>query len=224
MQGATPNSHQSAYYRSDSYLRKLEANFMRDFSCCGISHPSLQDLLQHFEMNHLKQARPGLNSEGIVDGGAPEEKTRKQGDTITINRSPSPNYAQIYDYIADSQEGLALPNESFGEQDDFPLEPLDMLTLSTGGTSPHDQGTDFNVLNDFYASHDTKPSAQVAEIGNAKYTQFVFDSKTKGHLDNPEPFPKGRRRALDEHTKSKQRSVKAVGACWRCKVLKKSVS
>ncbi|KAJ9306051.1 hypothetical protein DTO217A2_4523 [Paecilomyces variotii] len=41
-------------------LPGIEANFMRDFSCCGVSLPSLHNLLQHYEEAHAqKSPQPG---------------------------------------------------------------------------------------------------------------------------------------------------------------------
>ena len=56
MSGTSPFTfHQSPSYHSSSYLPKLEANFMRDFSCCGLTLPSLHDLLQHYEEAHAQK-------------------------------------------------------------------------------------------------------------------------------------------------------------------------
>lgn len=52
MQGTSPFAYQSPSFHSSSYLPKLEANFMRDFSCCGLTLPSLHELLQHYEEYH----------------------------------------------------------------------------------------------------------------------------------------------------------------------------
>ncbi|PGH28166.1 hypothetical protein AJ80_00056 [Polytolypa hystricis UAMH7299] len=56
MTGTSPFTIQSPSYHSSSYLPKLEANFMRDFSCCGITLPSLHDLLQHYEEAHAQKS------------------------------------------------------------------------------------------------------------------------------------------------------------------------
>ncbi|EHK25327.1 uncharacterized protein TRIVIDRAFT_208206 [Trichoderma virens Gv29-8] len=61
MQGTSPftgGAHQSPSFHSSSYLPKLEASFMRDFTCCGKILPNLHDLLQHYEEAHT-QASPG---------------------------------------------------------------------------------------------------------------------------------------------------------------------
>ena len=63
MQGTSPFAYQSPSYHSSSYLPKLEANFMRDFSCCGLNLPSLHELLQHYEENHTDQAQPSMQKQ-----------------------------------------------------------------------------------------------------------------------------------------------------------------
>ena len=57
MQGTSPfaGAMQSPSYHSSSYLPKLEANFMKDFTCCNQNLPSLHDLLQHYEEQHAQQ-------------------------------------------------------------------------------------------------------------------------------------------------------------------------
>jgi transcription factor SFP1 len=55
MSGTSPFAFQSPSYHSSSYLPKLEANFMKDFSCCGLTLPTLHDLLQHYEESHAQK-------------------------------------------------------------------------------------------------------------------------------------------------------------------------
>jgi transcription factor SFP1 len=55
MAGTSPFAFQSPSYHSSSYLPKLEANFMKDFSCCGLTLPTLHDLLQHYEEAHAQK-------------------------------------------------------------------------------------------------------------------------------------------------------------------------
>ncbi len=54
MQGTSPFAYQSPSFHSSSYLPKMEASFMRDFSCCGLILPSLHELLQHYEEQHAQ--------------------------------------------------------------------------------------------------------------------------------------------------------------------------
>lgn len=55
MQGTSPfGTHQSPSFHSGSYLPKLEANFMRDFTCCDKILPNLHNLLEHYEEAHTQ--------------------------------------------------------------------------------------------------------------------------------------------------------------------------
>lgn len=56
MAGTSPFAfHQSPSYHSSSYLPKLEADFMRDFVCCGTMWKDLHALLTHYEETHAQQ-------------------------------------------------------------------------------------------------------------------------------------------------------------------------
>ncbi|KAL2110351.1 hypothetical protein VUR80DRAFT_1271 [Thermomyces stellatus] len=56
MAGTSPFGYQqSPSFQSSSYLPKLEANFMRDFTCCNRTLPNLHDLLQHYEEAHAQE-------------------------------------------------------------------------------------------------------------------------------------------------------------------------
>lgn len=66
MQGSSPfGHHQSPSFHSSSYLPKLEANFMRDFTCCGKILPDLHDLLQHYEEAHTQSSPNTARNNGF---------------------------------------------------------------------------------------------------------------------------------------------------------------
>ena len=54
MAGTSPYNFQSPSFHSSSYLPKMEANFMKDYICCGITLDSLHELLQHYEEAHAQ--------------------------------------------------------------------------------------------------------------------------------------------------------------------------
>ncbi len=76
MEGSSPFPYQSPSYHSSSYLPKLEANFMKDFRCCGLTLPSTHELLQHYEENHAQQMPAS-------------RKTSTQPNSDADNRKPS---------------------------------------------------------------------------------------------------------------------------------------
>lgn len=68
MTGTSPFTFQSPSYHSSSYLPKLEAEFCRDFSCCGLPLPSLHDLLRHYEELHAQQLPMNNDGDNQDDG------------------------------------------------------------------------------------------------------------------------------------------------------------
>ncbi|KAF7619562.1 putative C2H2 transcription factor [Aspergillus flavus] len=71
MTGTSPFTFgQSPSFHSSSYLPKLEANFMRDFSCCGVTLPTLHDLLQHYEEAHATKSPHQGHRPSQADGRA----------------------------------------------------------------------------------------------------------------------------------------------------------
>ncbi|EXJ87305.1 hypothetical protein A1O3_04264 [Capronia epimyces CBS 606.96] len=70
MSGTSPFTFNSPSFHSSSYLPKLEANFMKDFSCCGLTLPTLHDLLQHYEEAHAQKDPLPDNKTAVPDSRA----------------------------------------------------------------------------------------------------------------------------------------------------------
>ena len=73
MAGTSPapmNMGQSPSFHSSSYLPKMEAAFMKDFTCCGLTLASLHDLLQHFEETHANA--PAARNSQPANNGIPQ--------------------------------------------------------------------------------------------------------------------------------------------------------
>ncbi|KAH6900291.1 hypothetical protein B0T10DRAFT_470145 [Thelonectria olida] len=97
MQGTSPfGTHQSPSFHSSSYLPKLEANFMRDFTCCGKILPNLHDLLQHYEEAHTQPspntARNNTFSQFSQMGlqGAPKMPNSRTNTATTVHGNGQP--------------------------------------------------------------------------------------------------------------------------------------
>ncbi|KAJ6110940.1 hypothetical protein N7486_003175 [Penicillium sp. IBT 16267x] len=87
MTGTSPFTFQSPSFHSSSYLPKLEANFMRDFSCCGVTLPTLHDLLQHYEEAHATKSpnqghRPsqGENRAAMAAAAIAQQQSQQHGN------------------------------------------------------------------------------------------------------------------------------------------------
>lgn len=85
MSGTSPLAFgNSPSYHSSSYLPKLEANFMRDFSCCGMTLPSLHDLLQHYEEAHAQKL-----SQNITPSAAEQQQMPDARAALATNAAAS---------------------------------------------------------------------------------------------------------------------------------------
>src|SRR5690606_15917896 len=71
-----PAVHQPTSFHSSSYLPKLEAQFFKEFLCCGKTLPGLHDLLSHYEQFHAHQNPPNMANVGGLqdDGGFPQRQ------------------------------------------------------------------------------------------------------------------------------------------------------
>ena len=74
MTGTSPFGFQSPSHHSSSYLPKLEANFMRDFTCCGLMLPNLHDLLQHYEEAHAQKPNEATHAAAQQQSTVPDTR------------------------------------------------------------------------------------------------------------------------------------------------------
>lgn len=66
MTGTSPYiNNQSTSFHSSSYIPRLEASFMRDFTCCEQRWPTLHDLLQHYEEHHHPTNAPAASRDAF---------------------------------------------------------------------------------------------------------------------------------------------------------------
>jgi hypothetical protein len=82
-------------YQSSGYLPKLEANFMRDFTCCGQTLPTLHDLLLHYEEAHAQQTPQSLRAASATAQPSPlsqhTEQQRHKRARLSSHPTSPPN-------------------------------------------------------------------------------------------------------------------------------------
>jgi transcription factor SFP1 len=161
MSGTSPFAFQSPSYHSSSYLPKLEANFMKDFSCCGLILPTLHDLLQHYEEAHAQKdplshesAQPQMpdtraalaattanqvqqeaqqrNQHGLVQNGSSRTMPGAQMNQPLSQRAGFSNTLQTIPDM-DTVEDMEMDDIN-GENETTP--PPNFYTNSTATTSP----------------------------------------------------------------------------------------
>ncbi|RPA73334.1 hypothetical protein BJ508DRAFT_216264 [Ascobolus immersus RN42] len=78
MAGTSPAVNQPTSFHSSSYLPKLEAQFFKEFLCCGKTLPGLHDLLGHYEQFHAHQQPPNMaNIGGMQDDAYPPRQQQQ---------------------------------------------------------------------------------------------------------------------------------------------------
>ncbi|KAI0594804.1 hypothetical protein F4775DRAFT_585937 [Biscogniauxia sp. FL1348] len=68
MAGTSPftGAHPSPSFHSNSYIPKMEAEYLRNFVCCDLKLDTMHDLLRHYETVHTgANAQPNRNGSGI---------------------------------------------------------------------------------------------------------------------------------------------------------------
>ncbi|CAI7624664.1 hypothetical protein N7533_005927 [Penicillium manginii] len=161
MTGTSPFTFQSPSFHSSSYLPKLEANFMRDFSCCGVTLPTLHDLLQHYEEAHATKSpnqghRPsqGENRAALAAAAIAQQQNQQHGNqgrglqpdrTLDMQRKMGQNSSIIQHADLDTIDDMEL-DEPMGD-DDGTTSQLFSPQLREGGQGfgSSNQGPQLNL-------------------------------------------------------------------------------
>ncbi|KAI9817141.1 MAG: Transcriptional regulator of ribosomal biogenesis proteins [Pycnora praestabilis] len=114
MTGTSPFPTQSPSYHSSSYLPKLEANFMRDFDCCGITLPSLHDLLQHFEECHAGKSSQPLQRSSQSGQGGPPNATPNNKAALANGASEAVQYQAQQQQTQQQRQQQSQSNQQLG--------------------------------------------------------------------------------------------------------------
>ncbi|KAI4916126.1 hypothetical protein J4E90_004572 [Alternaria incomplexa] len=175
MMGTSPAPfvQNSPSFHSSSYLPKMEAAFMKDFTCCGLTLASLHDLLQHFEETHANApaARPQQQQQQPQNGftatsGAPTSSiapSQTQGD-------PAFNTQNGFQSRSGS---IGAPRQRIGSvsrsnlstvQDMDTLDDMDMDDINFDNLGPIEEQQNmqqFPVQNQFNQNQNQQPQLNV---------------------------------------------------------------
>ena len=168
----------------------MEANFMRDFSCCGITHPTLHELLQHYEEHHTDQVQPSTQiqlpprSDVRVDPKAAIAAT-------TLDAVWSRGRAQQQKKQAESsQKGPATPQRSSSPATPRQTQPSPQVKKSFAPMQPKieqddDAMGDMELDMDFSTLQREREREQYIEQRHARITQrSQFGQPASNRLPN----------------------------------------
>lgn len=100
-------THQSPSFHSSSYIPKLEANFMRDFTCCDRTWPTLHDLLQHYEENHTQPNSQSSKNFSAFDQTNVRGSSARPGGSTPSVASNQHGVQQIQGFGQSRQTGVS---------------------------------------------------------------------------------------------------------------------
>ncbi|KAJ5161844.1 hypothetical protein N7492_007236 [Penicillium capsulatum] len=185
MTGTSPFAFQSPSFHSSSYLPKLEANFMRDFSCCGVTLPTLHDLLQHYEEAHATKSpnqghRPsqGENRAALAAAAIAQQQSQQHGNqgrnlqpdrTLDMQRKLGQN-PLVQHADLDTIDDMELDDEPMGDGDAAPSQLFSpqLREGGQGGFGNSNQGPQLNL--GMLPSHQgfNTPSQPGTPVGSAR--------------------------------------------------------
>ncbi|KAL1841969.1 hypothetical protein VTJ49DRAFT_6292 [Mycothermus thermophilus] len=135
MTGTSPyvNKEASSSFQSSSYIPRLEANFMRDFTCCNRIWPTLHDLLQHYEEeHHPTAAAPTPGAFGANQTASRGPASRAGSLAPSASRTPQPT--QGFGLPQQRQAGPGMGVGGFGQMMRQP-QPASQLSQKVSSLS-----------------------------------------------------------------------------------------
>ena len=142
----------------------MEANFMRDFSCCGINLPTLHELLQHYEENHTDQGQPStqIQMQPGSDVRA-DPKAAIAATTLDAVWSRGRAQQQQEQQTESSQKGPATPQRSSSPVTPRQTQPSPQVAQSFAPTQP-------KIEQDYDAMADMEMDDDFSTLQHAQYT------------------------------------------------------
>ena len=140
MQGSSPftGQHQSPSFHSGSYLPKLEANFMRDFTCCGKMLANLHDLLQHYEESHAESSPSNTMNNNFTQFSGRGFQPSAPGTPGQTTARPSPTQ------LGQHMPGSGMPLMGAAQQNQN-LNDGDLSAAALGGNDEMDAVADMEM-------------------------------------------------------------------------------
>lgn len=176
MQGTSPFAYKSPSFHSSSYLPKLEANFMRDFSCCDTVFPSLHELLQHYEEDHTDAVPPSMKKQSSNHNNPPPDARAARAAVATSNiqqggaQQPLQNDTSTAGQITPQRSSTPVtPRQSQAQQITRGFAPMQQ-------SQPQDEDgvedMDMEMEDDYGTASTTLQQPQYPIQNQARMTQF----------------------------------------------------
>jgi len=197
----------STYYRASAYLQEAQKEFLQDSVRCNTNLSALHELDIHrwnenwatlyplpYNISLEKSHYPFSILSGSMESG-PNKHPSPLYDVGSLIRTSDDSDRNERSIVRQAAKSKAKTSEQASRLSRYPSTNVEAVAKAfVSLKGPHPM-----------------------------YTERIFDSRADEHQGHGAPLRKGRQGAPDQEAKDKQRALKEVGACWKCKILKKSV-
>lgn len=189
------NNYSNSPIPNSSYLADLEANYCKDYSCCGQLLPTLHDLLKHYEEMHISNDQ--LNSIQMANANNVIPSNISNVSNIPTNAATSNNiHRNINNHNTTNLIGAVSTNEVFlnnhlntkqnlhNNNKKFNLSTNSNNNNHISNTNNLDATTTHNLANN--PIHKTLSNFNFDQSNNANTTaqsmQFDFNPNSASHI------------------------------------------
>lgn len=170
-----------------SYLPNLEADYCKDYSCCGQLLPTLHDLLRHYEEAHILTSPPHDPNAHLLNS----HRNRNNMNNIhNVMETVSTNdvFLNNHAHAAQVPQGtLHLPASHFNIQQQTinqgALSQTILPSLALGHSEPQALHTQPQHVNPQLAHHQPPRSSNLASRGNQDHP--MGDDNDSMYIDDP---------------------------------------
>lgn len=194
MAGTSPYQFQSPSFHSSSYLPKMEANFMKDYICCGVTLDSLHELLQHYEEAHagVPTQTMGRTPKDQLNAFANARNTNGGTAAALLNNAgqqqpPSNNMPQ-FNHPSGLSQGLTRdPLQSDADMDDMDMD-MDDSSAAPAVQEPYQNP--YQPQPQFGRQQNRAPSLNIG-MASAFQSQQSFSNNNNSTPTTPQPSQTG---------------------------------
>lgn len=227
-----PDSSKHSMLCTLAQFLNLHYHFCRNPRQAKLSRPQQAPILGVSNLNAAGRLMPALN--GTATSFVPVSEEFLPIPASFDTPLPSPSFSYAIGTAADSLSQIPSHNElsavgyerTLEESSPVSAEALDNERLPTSRAAISRSSSMHSISSSCGRDRIRKffgRTSSVESTSKSRSNGFSFDSKSNGSAQRISACP-GRRGPLSEVARATARAVKALKACWRCKILRKGVS
>ena len=184
--------------------------------------------------NPIQKSQDPSCVDQFLELGEKDDRGSSSKETYLGNISmPAIHDHQSYSALSSLKRGYEQPFDSFSEASIYHSQPAYSRPGSISGSRVGSSGSSVGSVNSSRSYFRGRPSRVLtltsrrpsthSRTGSRRFREIVFDS-SQSRPTSTTSTSSIRRKPLDSIGRAAAKAVKAIGACWRCKFLRKQVN